>query len=97
MDLEHLLDNKNIGHGNIYWIQILDLGTFIGYKHWTWEHSLLDIQTLDIGTLLYRWTFDLFMLDMTSFSELCTFYDADLLWFISKSPDLVEGSTTPRQ
>ena len=26
-----------------------------------------------------------------------TFYDADLVWFIFKSPDLVEGSKTPRQ
>ena len=25
------------------------------------------------------------------------FYDAELTWFISKSPDLVEVSTTPRQ
>ena len=36
-------------------------------------------------------------MDIMSFREFCTWFDADLLWFISKPPDLVEGSTTPQQ
>ena len=59
-------------------IHTWDTLTFIGYTNIghtniQWISKLfLDALTLDIGTL------ELFMTDMTSFSELCICYDADL-------------------
>ena len=69
-------------------IQTLDIRTLNGYTNIGFQTLNGYMQTLNCRTFYggHLWNFmELYILD------------AQLFWFISKSPDLVEGSTTPRQ